>query len=453
MPGPLAAAVGLGIGSSLIGAGASKSAAKTQARSADAQMALQGQMFDRMDELQGGLYDDQIGTIGKNTGVAQNAARGAHHTAMDLAGDLRRSGQATNVGTRNKNALLNTQSLNINNRRTQDAQWDSVRAGNNALMSGLRRSQTTRNQNIAGFEDARDKSLGYFEPSIDRGNDAGAAYAYNLGLGGKPAGYTGLQESEGTKYLMNTGRQEIEGGAAGAGGLYSGATMAALEKKRQGLASLDKDNQMSQMMQLAGLGQSAGNSAASLRTGAASAIAGERGDYRDTANALDATRTASNIGARNLGTATMNALRDQYTNRGIGINNAYQTNQYGIGQDYANSMTGAADTRAGRMIDIANNNTANLGAARANRANLQGNAAANYTTGMSAALSNKGDAQAAGTIGTANAIMGGANNALGMYGMMGGTFGSQAAQGAATGSPFANPFATMKPNFWQGAQY
>jgi hypothetical protein len=449
-------------------------------------MALQADQFNRMDALQGGLYDDQVGTIGGNTDVARRQSEEAFRLSNGAATDLRRAGLATNRGTRDANALLNEQALGTSNRRTEDTQWDSIRANNNALMSGLRRSQATRDQNIGDFRaemasgtgritDARDAnlatygrekdaSLGYFEPSIGRGNDAGAAYAYNLGIGNKPAGYTGLQESEGTKYLMNTGRQEIEGGAAGSGNMYSGATLAALEKKRMGLASLDKANQMGQIMALAGLGQSAANSAAGIRAGYADdvagersgaatginalrggytgAIAGERGNYRDVANSLDATRTAGNISARNLGTQTLNALRDQYTQRGMGINNNYQTAQYGIGQDYANATTNAADTRAGRNIDIANTNTANLGAARANRANLAGGNSAQYTTGMSAALANKGDAKAAGAIGGANALMGGLQNSASIYGLMGGQFG-QSPQGVMPSVPAygTNPFA------------
>lgn len=445
MPGPLVAAAGLGLGSAIIGSKASSSASKAQQRSADAQIGLQADMFNRSDALQGELYKDQVGTIGSNTDVARKAAQQGYGIATKAASDLRRSADSTNYGTRRANALLNNTAYKDSKARTLGTQWDNIKAGNNALMAGLKRSQTTRNQNISGFEEARDKSLGYFEPSIARGNDAGSAYAYNLGIGNKPAGYTGLQESEGTKYLMNTGRQEIEGGAAGAGGLYSGATLAALEKKRQGIASLDKDNQQAQLMALAGLGQSAGNSAAALRTGAASAIAGERGDYRDTANALDATRTAANTGARNLGTQTVNALLDQYTNRGIGINNAYQTSKYGIGQDYANALTNAGDTRAGRMIGIADANTANLGTARANRANLQGANSAAYTAGTSAALSNKGDAKAAGAIGGANAWLGGLSNAASLYGAFGGGA-SAAATSAGAGNPFANPFANW--NSW-----
>jgi hypothetical protein len=494
-------------------------------------MRLQSDMFNRTDELQGELYDDQVGTIRSGTQAARSEAGRGYSAAVGAATNLRDDSAATGRYTRDANRTLNQNALRDSMGRTLATQNATI--GANALTrdKGVHRAQQTvdanignyqremdsgtgrltadrdknisayqsaldagtgrltadRDKNIQGYEDAQAKSLGYFEPSIARGNDAGAAYGYNLGLGGKPAGYSGLSESEGTKYLMKTGRQEIEGGAAGAGNLFSGATAAALEKKRIGLASLDKENQMAQLMGLAGLGQGAANSAAGVRanysddiagqrtgatssindlragytgamagerTGATSAInalrggytgamAGERSDYLNTANALDTASTSGITSARNLGTATLNGLQDVSANRGMGINTDYNNLMHGIRSDYANGITNAADVRAARGIDRANTNTANLGSARANRANLFGSAAGQYTTGMSSALGNKGDAKAAGAIGSGNALMGGLQNGLGIYGMMGGTFGSQAAQGAGQGQPWSNPFASM----------
>jgi hypothetical protein len=59
---------------------------------------------------------------------------------------------------------------------------------------------------------------------------------------------------------------------------------------------------------------------------------------------------------------------------------------------------------------------------------------------MGAARSNKGDAKAAGSIGNANALLGGLQNSASIYGLMGGQFG-----GAKTPSVPAygtNPFAS-----------
>jgi hypothetical protein len=592
MPIPAIAAISAaaGLGSAVIGARASNRASNAQTDSANQQIGLQADMFNRMDDVQRRLYGAQRDTIQGNTAGAQRTAGNAYDVAAGQARNLRDAGLTNATDTRDQNAGLNRNALRASSARTRDNQFDTIRDNNATYGRGMGLAGRTMDANIGDFRreraagteqlwqdradnvgdfrreraagtrqlwedradnigdarreraagtkqlwaDRRDNldtydqekraSLGYFQPSIGRGNDAGAAYSYNLGLGGKPKGYSGLQESEGTKYLMNTGRQEIEGGAAGNGNMYSGATLAALDKKRMGLASLDKDNQMQQLMAQAGLGQSAANSAAGIRAGyaddaaatrsgatssinalrgaytgqisdarnaataginnlragytgqiagarnAATAginnlrsqytgdIADERGDYRNTANLLDQTRGAGNTAARNLGTGTLNQLQDTYANRGIGINNAYNANSYGINSDFANANTNAADTLAARRTDAFNNNTANLGAARANRANLMGGNAANYTSGMSSAIANKGDARAAGVIGGANALMGGIQNGLGMYGMMGGQFGGGGggvqpqvpANGTnvfANNNPFANPFANFSSWF------
>jgi hypothetical protein len=544
MPIPAIAAISAaaGLGSAVIGARASNRASNAQTDSANQQIGLQADMFNRMDDVQRRLYGAQRDTIQSNTAGAQRTAGNAYDVAAGQARNLRDAGLTNATDTRNQNAGINRNALRASSARTRDNQFDTIRDNNATYGRGMGLSRQTMNENIGDFRreraagteqlwqdrnanigDARREraagtqqlwkdrnanldtygkekaaSLGYFEPSIGRGNDAGAAYSYNLGIGNKPSNYSGLQESEGTKYLMNTGRQEIEGGAAGNGNMYSGATLAALDKKRMGLASLDKDNQMQQLMAQAGLGQSAANSAAGIRAGYADDaaatrngataginalrgvytgqiagarnaatsgintlrsqytgdIADERGDYRNTANLLDQTRGAGNTAARNLGTGTLNQLQDVYANRGIGINNDFNKNSYAINQDLANSMTNASDTLARRRTDAFNSNTANLGAARANRANLMGGNAANYTSGTSAAIANRGDAQAAGTIGGANALMGGLQNGLGMYGMMGGQFGQQQQPQVpqvpnsgtnvfANNNPFANPFANF----------
>lgn len=423
MPGPAVAAIAGGLGSAIIGARASSNAANAQKDASRAQIQLQSDMFNRMDELQGDLYKRQEHVIRDSHGrIMEDAIRPAYRNALNAATDYRNEAIRGASGTRNRNMALNE----------------------NALAMGLDRAGDTRTANISDYRremgggtrrinQARDASLGYFEPSIDRGNSAGGAYAYNLGIGGKPSDYTGLKESEGTKYLMRTGRQEIEGGAAGAGNLNSGATLAALEEKRQGLASLDKDNQMSQLMALAGLGQSAANSASGIRTSSANsvnalrggytgAIAGERGDYRDRAN----------------------ALQDQYTGRGMNINDTFNANRTGALGDYAGMITSAGNNRAAGVTNAWNNLTSNLGTARANRANLMGTSAMNYANQAGQAYGAMGDAKAAGSIGSANALLGGINNGIGIYGMMGGGFGG-GAKTPTVPSSGTNVFASSNP--------
>jgi len=91
-------------------------------------------------------------------------------------------------------------------------------------------------------------------PYRDAGKSALDAYQYNIGLGDKPEGYEGLQETPNYLYQLGAGRDTIESGAAGRGGLYSGATLGSLERFRQGLTSSEVNTQLNRLSGLAGQG-------------------------------------------------------------------------------------------------------------------------------------------------------------------------------------------------------
>lgn len=73
--------------------------------------------------------------------------------------------------------------------------------------------------------------------------------------GGTP--YQGYMESPMAKYLLERGMEGIEGGAAAAGGLYSGATLEALENNRRQVIEADTGDYYNRLFNLAGMGTNA----------------------------------------------------------------------------------------------------------------------------------------------------------------------------------------------------
>ena len=91
--------------------------------------------------------------------------------------------------------------------------------------------------------------------------EAADAYAKTQTTGGTE--YGGYAASPMAKYLMETGVDSIEGSRAAAGGLYSGATLKALEDNRRNVVQSDTGDYYARLMQLSGMGQaSASNQAA-----------------------------------------------------------------------------------------------------------------------------------------------------------------------------------------------
>lgn len=100
--------------------------------------------------------------------------------------------------------------------------------------------------------------------------EAAEAYAKTQTTGGTT--YGGYSASPMAKYLMETGVDTIEGSRAAAGGLYSGATLKALEDSRRSIVQSDTGDYYARLMQLAGMGQaSASNQAAAGQNYATSA--------------------------------------------------------------------------------------------------------------------------------------------------------------------------------------
>jgi hypothetical protein len=89
---------------------------------------------------------------------------------------------------------------------------------------------------------------------------AAEAYANDNKTGGTE--YAGYSESPMAKYLLTKGMQGIEGGAAAAGGLYSGATLQALENNRREIVTADTSSYFDRLAGVTSMGLgAAGNQA------------------------------------------------------------------------------------------------------------------------------------------------------------------------------------------------
>ena len=363
----------------LLGKSAADKASDAQAKAAQAQIDLSREQFNYLNELQGGLYDEQ---------------KGDNRLAYDVG---RRQANNAYTGTKNAATWLYGPARTASN--NLGASLQSFYNGQQG--AGERGLKNTGAANIDTLKRGLRSNTSLFQPAYDQGQNALAAYGYTLGLGDKPANYSGMELSPGAQFLLQEGRKEVEGGAAGAGGLYSGNTMGELERLRSGTVATDRDNQMAQLFGLLGIGQNAAGNMADLRSQYDAGVTGQR--------------TAT--------TGGINALRAAYGDAKAGAATSMLDRNYGYGTNYANAMTGAATGLAGAQTAAANNYATAQGAARGQRANLAGNASNAYQLAAQNGYGALGDARAAGAIGSNNAINGGINNALAIYGMMGGKFG------------------------------
>jgi type II secretory pathway pseudopilin PulG len=110
---------------------------------------------------------------------------------------------------------------------------------------------------IALQKQIHEENTARFQPFYDEGRRGQEAYLYELGLGEQPQGWNALSMTPQAEFALREGVQDVEAGASYGGGLYSGRTMEALERYRQGLATQDRDNQLNRLAALGSQGQSA----------------------------------------------------------------------------------------------------------------------------------------------------------------------------------------------------
>ena len=387
MPGPVAAIAGGSLVGGLAQAGAARSASRAQTRSADQQVQLGREQL----ATQRDIYNEQRGVQGDvlraNLGIADQLNTGTVQLDRDVRDAIQR--QAGDVFNRNTGAA----------RDAFGREMGILTAERDASLGRLREGFDFERGVLTG---ERDASLDYFNPFIQGGQNALAASQYEMGLGDRPDGFSGLSMSPAARFALEQGRDTIEAGAAARGGLNSGATLQALERERMGMAAMDRETQLDRLLGMSNQGLQAGGMAAGVRDNFAGRMQG-----------ASQFATGGEIGVRDQfagrAQASSQALRDGLTAASTGLGMA----QMGTTQNYGASRTNAINNAlAGQMAA----NT-NFGAGMGNAAGLFSQGSMNATQMQANALANRGDAQAAGAIGMGNAISSGFNNAIGGWQM------------------------------------
>ena len=168
-----------------------------------------------------------------------------------------------------------------------------------------RAQKSAANDQVALARETRDLTRTDLAPYYGAGQQGLNALRYELGLGDQPEGYAGFQASPGYQFARDEGLSAVEGGAAARGGLYSGATMQALQERGTGLANQEYGNYVNRLTSLAGSGQNA----------AAGMGAANQAYSNQAGNALGAYGNAAAAGAIGVGNAV---------NQGIGNYLGYQ---------------------------------------------------------------------------------------------------------------------------------
>lgn len=175
--------------------------------------------------------------------------------------------------------------------------------------------QQTAQQIIAANNANQQRITGLSQPTIDRGNAAGAAYAGLLGLGDNAAAQTALtgwRNSAGYQDLLDSGLGAVNANAYARGMGDSGATLKALQERGMGLANQTQQQYLGNLNTLIQTGNSAIGNIAGVST------ATTQSNNQALQNGADAASNASLIGAN----AWQNALGN-LTNIGTNLASSY----------------------------------------------------------------------------------------------------------------------------------
>lgn len=120
-----------------------------------------------------------------------------------------------------------------------------------------RSQQRAADQQIAYSEETRDLIRGDMAPYRQGGQQAQNALMFETGLGPRPEGYGGYQQSPGYDFRLGEGVNALDMSAAAGGDLFSGRTGKAITEYGQNFATQDYGNYLNRLSGLAGSGQNA----------------------------------------------------------------------------------------------------------------------------------------------------------------------------------------------------
>lgn len=236
-------------------------------------------------------------------------------------------------------------------------------------------------ENASGdINDAYNTQQGLYQPTIDSGLAASGARDYTLGIGARPAGYQGFDQSEYFQSQLRNGQQAVDQSAAAGGNMFSGATLKALQQTGSDLAYRTQGEYLGNLNSVSSQGQNAAGNLAGAAGVRGQSLAGIETNGRNALAGMAIDR------GQQMGSLAVN--------RGNALANL-NSNYFG---DKANIYTGTAGAQA--------NAWAGLGSNLSNISLASGDAMAQGAYGV-------GNAQAAGAIGQANAFNGAIQNALG----------------------------------------
>jgi hypothetical protein len=136
--------------------------------------------------------------------------------------------------------------------------------------------QQAAEQQIALQRQVYNQTRGDLRPFYKSGTNALNALNFEMGLGDRPRGYSGFQNSPGYEFAREEGMRGIMGSAAASGMLGSGATLKALSRYGTGMAQQDYGNWMNRLQGMTGGGLSAAtlgaNAGQAYATGAGNAL-------------------------------------------------------------------------------------------------------------------------------------------------------------------------------------
>lgn len=187
--------------------------------------------------------------------------------------------------------------------------------GGKGAKAAAKTQQQTAQQIIAANNANQQRITGLSQPTIDRGNAAGAAYAGLLGLGDNAAAQaalTGWRSSAGYQDLLDSGLNAVNANAYARGMGDSGATLKALQERGAGLANQTQQQYLGNLNTLIQTGNSAIGNIAGVST------ATTQSNNQALQNGADASSNASLIGAN----SWQNALGN-LTNIGMNLASSY----------------------------------------------------------------------------------------------------------------------------------
>lgn len=226
MPGPIAALVGGSLASSVIGANAAKKAGQAQAAAADAATNLQRE-----------IYNDTTERFAPYLGAGNNALAAMLYE-MGLGPKPTFGATAPAI----EEVTTTTPRRNV---KPQPQVGDSPAFG--GILNNKKGGKTTTTFKVG------DKT---FET-----RSAAEEWANANKTGGTE--YGGYTQSPMARYLMEQGVDSIEGSAASSGGLFSGATLQALEDNRRRVISADTGDYFARLMGMTNMGLGAAGNQAS----------------------------------------------------------------------------------------------------------------------------------------------------------------------------------------------